>query len=681
MNPVNATSLYVSASRSVLQCDPRDPRALAELCKLLPFFRQSLSCLVCGNLLQDPIAPTNSSCQHYVCRGCKGQRMQLKPSCSWCKDYARFEENRQLSLLVHCYRKLCLYITQSPLAPHIASAAGDSPDLQAILNEGLTLAESEPQPEEVSVSDSAAAPQGASTSQEVQPDEAPASRGVKSEERSPATINGLHDCNGLAGSDTLQPVSVETGGGVAKQESFSEEIPVCVSVTGDGGAGLCDMGTFGEDLKHGGGPLLLSVEEVLRTLETDADPDSTAETTPQPEFPPSVPQPGLNGPHCPSGPDSSRLVPSLPPENSPRPLNPPLQPSIVVPRVPVRCHRKRSRSESDSEKVQPLPISSLLRGPATGAISSPQHPNTGATTKHEPKFPSVSPHPHLAPVPNGGPPKVAKTVLVPNKALKKPMEHHGAAKKAYTKARQGAPKPRTQPRDRAPQHPHPHPLTHPPSPSKPLYKKPVEKKGCKCGRATQNPSVLTCRGQRCPCYSNRKVRAPSSTPTSAAAPAHLAPSLPVSGNACLDCICRGCQNSYMANGEKKLEAFAVPEKALEQTRLTLGINLTSITAAALRSPATSSPGGTLLNVATATGAPVTATFLSGAGHDNRGYDDSLEMRFDWGPTGSGHGHAEEEPQQGSYSDGQQRGPRARNCTMVVVSHSEKKKKKKKKKEM
>lgn len=48
MNPVNATSLYVSASRSVLQCDPRDPRSLAELCKLLPFFRQSLSCLVCG---------------------------------------------------------------------------------------------------------------------------------------------------------------------------------------------------------------------------------------------------------------------------------------------------------------------------------------------------------------------------------------------------------------------------------------------------------------------------------------------------------------------------------------------------------------------------------------------------------------------------------------------------------
>uniref|UniRef100_A0A1A7WGF3 E3 ubiquitin-protein ligase MSL2 n=1 Tax=Iconisemion striatum TaxID=60296 RepID=A0A1A7WGF3_9TELE len=599
MNPVNATSLYVSVSRSVLQCDPRDPRDLAELCKLLPFFRQSLSCLVCGNLLQDPIAPTNSSCQHYVCRGCKGQRMQLKPSCSWCKDYARFQENKQLSLLVHCYRKLCLYITQSPLAPHIACAAGDSPDLQAILNEGLTLAESEPELEDVL--DPVVLSQTVSTL-EVQSDGAPPLRDIKREQWSPLTANGLHDCNGLVSSDSLQPVTVETGEGVVKQESFSEELPVCMSVTGSGEAGLCDITTFGEDLKHGGGPLLLSVEEVLRTLETDTDPDSSPEPTHLHDYHPSVPQSNINGPHHLF--DPSRL----PHENNPCLLQPhsqlPPQPPIVNPHVPLRSHRKRSRSESDSEKVQPLPISSILREPAVSAISTPHHPNPAAatTTKHEPRFSAVTPHPHLAPVPNGGPPKVGKTMLVSSKTLKKTMEHHGANKKPYTKARQGAPKPRTQPRDRVPPHPHAHPLTHPPSPSKPLYKKPVEKKGCKCGRATQNPSVLTCRGQRCPCYSNRK--------------------------ACLDCICRGCQNSYMANGEKKLEAFAVPEKALEQTRLTLGINLTSITAAALRSPASSSPGSTLLNVTTATGAPVSAAFLSGAGHDNRAFEDSLEMRFD-----------------------------------------------------
>ncbi|MED6279925.1 hypothetical protein CHARACLAT_005765 [Characodon lateralis] len=524
--------------------------------------------------------------------------MQLKPSCSWCKDYTRFEENRQLSLLVHCYRKLCLYITQSPLAPHLASAAIDLPDLQTILEEGLTLAEGELESEDVS--DSASPSQATSTSEVVQSDEGPPSTEVKDEERSPITVNGLHGCNGLVSSDSLQAITIETGGGVAKQESFSEEIPVCVSVATSREAGLCDISTFGDDLKHGGGSLLLSVEEVLRTLETDTDPDTTAEPVPHPDYDSSVPLPSLNGPH--------RLEPScLILENSPCLLHPHLPPtpqsSIVTPHVPPRCHRKRSRSESDSEKVQPLNITSLLRGPTLSAISTAHNPiNPCATTKHEPKCSAATPHPHLAPVPNGGPPKVGKTVLVPNKALKKTMEHHGANKKPYTKARQGAPKPRAQPRDRVPPHPHTHPLSHPPSPSKPLYKKPVEKKGCKCGRATQNPSVLTCRGQRCPCYSNRK--------------------------ACLDCICRGCQNSYMANGEKKLEAFAVPEKALEQTRLTLGINLTSIAAAALRSPATGSPGGTLLNVTTATGTPVSASFLSGAGHDNRAFEDSLEMRFD-----------------------------------------------------
>lgn len=101
--------------------------------------------------------------------------------------------------------------------------------------------------------------------------------------------------------------------------------------------------------------------------------------------------------------------------------------------------------------------------------------------------------------------------------------------------------------------------------------------------------------------------------------------------ACLDCICRGCQNSYMANGEKKLEAFAVPEKALEQTRLTLGINLTSITAAAaLRNPATTSiRANTLLNVATATGTPVTTAFLSPGSPQEANYEDSLELLIGW----------------------------------------------------
>lgn len=48
MNPVNATSLYVSTCRYIMQCEPQDPGSFPELYKLLPYLRQSLSCCVCG---------------------------------------------------------------------------------------------------------------------------------------------------------------------------------------------------------------------------------------------------------------------------------------------------------------------------------------------------------------------------------------------------------------------------------------------------------------------------------------------------------------------------------------------------------------------------------------------------------------------------------------------------------
>lgn len=51
MNPVNATALYISASRLVLNYDPGDPKAFTEINRLLPYFRQSLSCCVCGETL------------------------------------------------------------------------------------------------------------------------------------------------------------------------------------------------------------------------------------------------------------------------------------------------------------------------------------------------------------------------------------------------------------------------------------------------------------------------------------------------------------------------------------------------------------------------------------------------------------------------------------------------------
>lgn len=531
----------------------------------------------------------------------------MKPSCSWCKDYDQFAENKQLCILVDCYRKLCEYITDSSLASHISRAVEGSHDILALLNEGHPLDCSEHGVDSLSRDLTHHSPPPSTSETPPEEDQPPHSSEVKEQPLTPLGVNGLQDCNGLSNMEELTsslpsphsniPVTVEVEAQVVKQETFTNEIPVCEAVAA-AGEELCpssmDMCGFREDVKHDGGTLLLSVEEVLRTLEPDPVPQDECPTVLKPNLEASG---DINGPFgcSTTSADSSRQLTSLPVDSTGvlQPQHPPtqqnLQPSsgiscsAVTPRVP-RSSRKRSRSESDSEKIQPLPISTIIRGPAFGA-SAP------VPVKCEPKAPAQA-APHMAAVPNGGGlSKVGRALLVPNKSVKKTPDQHGP-KKAYTKAKQSAPKSKDKTKERIANNP-----LVAGSPTKVVYKKPQEKKGCKCGRATQNPSVLTCRGQRCPCYSNRK--------------------------ACLDCICRGCQNSYMANGEKKLEAFAVPEKALEQTRLTLGINVTSI---AVRNTGGSGAGG-VLNVTSATGPPV-ASFLATGPHEDKGFDETLDVRFD-----------------------------------------------------
>ncbi|XP_067099191.1 E3 ubiquitin-protein ligase MSL2a [Osmerus mordax] len=599
MNPENATALYVSACRSVLQCDPRQHQTFSEMYKLLPFFRQSLSCLVCGSLVQDPIAPTNSSCQHYVCRACKGQKMLLKPSCSWCKDYSCFQENRQLSLLVHCYRQLCLYITHSPLLKQINSQVGGSPELMTLLEEVLVSKEEEKEEtEELSPDMEELKPSPALTPIAPPPTENPPERSHPTS----SSLNWPQGCNG-AGLEDLEPSSPELEVCETVEEMLLQA-PGLLSEPGSGSRAGCkdrDSGpgcgglevtpgplvptrvcSFGEGRSarvEDGEVLLLSVEEVLQTL------DPVSPTTDSLVQSPTYTHAHPDRTHTPLHAQSDRShAHTHHPSN--RTCAPPRPAPTTAPQPPlVRPNRKRSRSESDRERVQPLPISSILQGPP------PQTPTQPTPSQ------SLPTHTYSALSNGGAPPKPARPPLTSSKAGRKHPEQ--GPKRPHAKARAGGPKAKDRSRD--------HRLLSgcllPPIPAKPLYKKPAEKKGCKCGRATQNPSVLTCRGQRCPCYSNRK--------------------------ACLDCICRGCQNSYMANGEKKLEAFAVPEKALEQTRLTLGINLTSIAAAAaLRSPpANSVHGNSLLNVTTATGTPVAAAFLSPSPPRDPAYQDALDLGF------------------------------------------------------
>uniref|UniRef100_A0A1B6CVS3 E3 ubiquitin-protein ligase MSL2 n=1 Tax=Clastoptera arizonana TaxID=38151 RepID=A0A1B6CVS3_9HEMI len=144
---MNATSLYVSTCRLVLQSNGEDSTTWTDLYRLIPYLRQSLSCTVCGKLLIEPYTPTETNCQHHVCRSCKGGRKKLKPSCSWCKNYDKYIENVQLRVLLQCYKKLCQYMTSTVIFKNLVSNAPSNincnlstegtPNLFNLIKEGL----------------------------------------------------------------------------------------------------------------------------------------------------------------------------------------------------------------------------------------------------------------------------------------------------------------------------------------------------------------------------------------------------------------------------------------------------------------------------------------------------------------------------------------------------------------
>lgn len=112
------TIMYVNICRTVMNADPKDPNALDELQDFMPYLRQSITCLVCSHLIQNPMRPSHDNCQHIVCRKCLGGRMRLKPKCTWCRDQSGFIKDRQLKALVNCYVIMCSYVNnvlQEPL--------------------------------------------------------------------------------------------------------------------------------------------------------------------------------------------------------------------------------------------------------------------------------------------------------------------------------------------------------------------------------------------------------------------------------------------------------------------------------------------------------------------------------------------------------------------------------------
>lgn len=124
---MNASSLYVSTCRLIIQSDLQDQSSWCDLYRLVPYLRQSLSCTVCENLLIDPQTPSENICQHHVCKHCKWGRKKLKPACNWCFDYNIYIENIQLRILLQCYKKLCEYLMSTQIYKHLAAQVDASP--------------------------------------------------------------------------------------------------------------------------------------------------------------------------------------------------------------------------------------------------------------------------------------------------------------------------------------------------------------------------------------------------------------------------------------------------------------------------------------------------------------------------------------------------------------------------
>lgn len=121
MSKVNSTSLYITTNKIILNARADNPNSWQDLYRLVPYLRNSLCCVVCGNLLIEPLTPAGGKCPHHLCRKCKGGRKKIKPACTFCKDCDDYRENLQLRTLLQCYKRMCMYLINSDIYKNIES--------------------------------------------------------------------------------------------------------------------------------------------------------------------------------------------------------------------------------------------------------------------------------------------------------------------------------------------------------------------------------------------------------------------------------------------------------------------------------------------------------------------------------------------------------------------------------
>lgn len=124
---MNSTSLYVTTNQIILKSNPGNPNTWQDLYRLVPYLRNSLCCVVCGNLLVEPHTPSLGKCQHHLCRKCIGGRKRIKPACIWCKECKDYNENKHLRILLQCYKRMCISLINSGIFRGLVEQASKNP--------------------------------------------------------------------------------------------------------------------------------------------------------------------------------------------------------------------------------------------------------------------------------------------------------------------------------------------------------------------------------------------------------------------------------------------------------------------------------------------------------------------------------------------------------------------------
>ncbi|EDW78960.1 uncharacterized protein Dwil_GK11737 [Drosophila willistoni] len=114
---------YVTIVRLTICSDNHMSQScLIEINKSISELRRYLSCVVCCRLLTDPYEPKGPQCGHYVCRLCVRGDKRLVPECPICRNcsgFTNYEENRVVTLLLLCYKSICIYMMLDKIFPKL----------------------------------------------------------------------------------------------------------------------------------------------------------------------------------------------------------------------------------------------------------------------------------------------------------------------------------------------------------------------------------------------------------------------------------------------------------------------------------------------------------------------------------------------------------------------------------